>query len=200
MLYVHDQNYEAVARPVLSGMIPFPMQYFVPMQQREIASQQCAGVGLVAIGGNEKDVEKRYPSLGKLQEQLEENKKQGLLHLRQAKESMKVLGYTHEVFDNIILLGSVAENKVWSFTGTENLTSADLLLAAHLSIQTLESLPVPIVKKLLANEYPDLVAFSRHVSQSFLNASFNFVQPKQADVPSLYNWLLNGISEWFSPQ
>lgn len=200
MLYVHDQNYEAVARPVLSSMIPFPMQYFVPMQQREIASQQCASVGLVAVGGNAKDIEKRYPSLGKLQEQLEENKKQGMLHLRQAKESMKVLCYAHEVFDNITLLGSGAESSVWSFTGTKALTSADLLLAAHLTVQTLESLPVPIVRKLLASEYPDLVAFSRHVSDSFQDASFNFVQPKPADVPSLYNWVLNGVSEWFYSQ
>lgn len=196
MLYVHQQNYEAVTRPLISGLIPFPMQYKVPMQQRDIASQQCAAMGLVAAGGDSTNIEKRYPSLGKLQEQLQENKQKGVLQLRQAKESMKVLGYTHEVFDNIVALGSKDEGK-WRLFGEEgSWTSADLLLGAHLTIQTLEAFPVPIVKRLLANEYPQLAEFITRLSDSLKETDFNIVDTKPKDVPSLYNWIANGVFGW----
>lgn len=194
MLYVHQQNYESVARPLISGLIPFPMQYRVPMQQRGIARQQCASMGLVAVGGSS-EIEKKYPSLGKLQEQLEENKKQGMLHLRQAKESMKVLGYTHEVFDNIMALGAKDESG-WAFIGKDGRwTSADLLLGAHLTIQTLQGFPVPIVKKLLNNEYPELSAFLIRLKAAFAKSEFEITETRSDDIPSLTNWVTSSIAE-----
>ena len=176
------------------------MQYQVPMQQRSLASQQCAAMGLVAKGsGDSHEIERRYPTLGRLQEQLEENKKQSMLQLGQAKESMKVLGYTHEVLDNIVALGSQNEEGSWNLFGSDGKwTSADLLLGAHLTIQTLEGFPVPIVKKLLTNEYPQVVSFIMRVSETFKGSNFNIVSPDPQDVPSLYNWVMSSITDFYS--
>lgn len=196
MLYVHQKNYETVTRPLISKLIPFPMQYVVPIRQRDVAKQQCASLGLSA-GGNSTDIEKKYPTLGKLQEQLEESKKQRLIHLGQAKESMKVLGYTHEVLDNIMAVGNEKEGR-WSFIGDEkSWTSADLLLGAHLTIQTLQGFPIPIVKKLLTNEYPALSAYLLRLQATFVSMNVSVVEPESKDVPSLTNSIVSSVSELF---
>lgn len=231
LTYVQSKNYERVTRPLLSKLIPFPMQYIVPLKEKSIAEAQCLSLGLhqqeqelhQQKKQQQDDLMKKYPSLSKLQEQLEDQKKKRELSIKEAKESMRMIVYAHEVFDNITRLGieddeqgetetegegegesegefnrSVGPNAVqlqhrhehvWKLFS--RLSSADLLLLAHLIIQTNSELPYSPIRSLLEAEYPQLVNYIERNVTGLNDLKMNIQEPKYRDLPTVFNSAYN---------
>ncbi|KAF5102416.1 hypothetical protein D0Z00_000343 [Geotrichum galactomycetum] len=195
MLYAQPENYDGFTRPVVSKLIPFPMQYRVPLHQKDIAVRQCAAVGLLtASGANQKaapDTAKRYPSLSKLQEQLEATRRESALFMGRARDNMRVLAYCHEVLDtllaNKLVDPTVSADELEERGG--KLDSVELLIAAHLRVQTLEELPAQVVGTLLKNEYVELWQYLSAVWLRLNASEVEVVAAAPADVPNLANYV-----------
>ncbi|KAF5114499.1 hypothetical protein DV113_000740 [Geotrichum candidum] len=195
MLYAQPENYDGFTRPVISKLIPFPMQYRVPLHQKDIAVRQCAAVGLLtASGANQKaspDTAERYPSLSKLQEQLEAARRKSALFMGRARDNMRVLAYCHEVLDT--LLANKLVDPTLSAEELEKrggkLDSVELLVAAHLRVQTLDELPVQVVASLLKNEYVELWQYLSAVWLKLNASEVEVVAAAPEDVPNLTNYV-----------
>lgn len=195
MLYSQSENYDQFTRPVISQLIPFPMQYQVPLHQKDIAVRQCAAIGLLtANGANQKaapETTQRYPSLSKLQEQLEAARRESTLFMGRARDNMRVLAYCHEVLDTLLanrLVDPTASAEELE-TRCGKLDSVELFIMAHLRIQTLEEFPAQIVATLLKNEYLELWQYLAAVWLQLGAREVTVVETSQADLPNLTNYV-----------
>lgn len=206
LTFVQSKNYEKVTRPLLSKVIQFPMQYRIPLTEKAIAEAQCLSLGLhqtPQTSSNSKNSTPKTPALSKLQEQLDDQRKKRELSMKEAKESMKMLTYAQDVYNNIIKLGTDSGDSESVDSSGSNwqlftrLSSADLLLLAHLIIQTYDEFPFSPIKTLLESEYPDLVEYIDRNVAGLHDLKMNIVEPKYEDLPTLYNLAYRWVVSWF---
>ncbi|VVT57777.1 uncharacterized protein SAPINGB_P005864 [Magnusiomyces paraingens] len=210
LLFVQSKNYEKLMRPLLSQLIPFPMQYSVPLREKAIAEAQCLSLGLhqQSTSSNSKDVPESSPILSKLQLQLEEQRKARELSMKEAKQSLRMLSFAQDVFRNIVKLGKQdsssdddgerkSDGNQSSWQLFPRLSSADLLLLAHLIIQTHERLPFSPIKSLLEGEFPELVSYIERNVSGLHDLQMNIVPTKPEDRPTLYNAVSSWVTSWF---
>lgn len=131
------------------------------------------------------------------------NKKQKELSLKEVKESMRMMVFAHEVFDNIIALGGEEQpdpkhdgKTVWTLFS--NMSSADLLLLAHLIIQTNEAFPYAPVRALITSEYPQLVRYIEGNIGHLNELKFNIEETRKGDSPTLFNTAYGWLYSWFA--
>lgn len=212
LTYVQSKNYEKVTRPLLSQLIPFPMQYAVPLKEKAIAEAQCQSLGLQKQDVSDsssvvEDPTKKYAALSRLHSQLEEEKKQKEIGMKEAKESMRMMVFAHEVFENIIALGAEeakkvpgnennAEKRVWRLFS--NMSSADLLLLAHLVVQTSDEFPYAPIKTLVEVEYPLIDQYIKDNHSPLKELKLNIEKTKSTDAPTFFNTAYGWLYSWFA--
>lgn len=197
LMYCSNKNYEKITRPLLSNNIPFPMQYYIPSAEKKIAESQCASFGLTEEGASKiKDFKQNYPQLSQLHATMEEQKKKKEITVKEMKNTMKLIMHAHDIFDNIVALGE--EN----FDGDDaeqwqlfpRLSSADLLLLAHLIIQTHEKFPDRSIRSLLESDYPQLIEYINRNVSGLHELKMNISNPKNEDLPTLLNVAANWVT------
>lgn len=207
LVYVQRKNYEKVTRPLLSRMIRFPMQYAVPLQERAIAEAQCASVGLERQDeskGAGEEAALQHGALSRLHAEMEAQKREKEVSLHEAKESMRMMVFAHEVFENVLELGSVenqktvgsgGEKRVWKLFS--NMSSADLLFLAHLVVETSEEFPYRPIKTMVEMEYPQIGEYVVKNFEVLKGLKVNIEQTRKGDAPSVLNTVYGWVYSWF---
>lgn len=193
-LFIHKENFEQVTSPLLSSLVPFPMQYNLSLSLHDIAKRQCASKGITSTTKpQDNNMVKKHPTLNKLQEQIDSNREARLNLIEGAKVNLKTLIFAEEAY-NLILTSTPASNNGLT---TANLfgskwTLADLLLVAHLHIQLYE-FPVPVVKTLIQTRFPQLCRYHDRAMDVLNNLHLNIVPVTSDQTPSLLNSILHII-------
>ncbi|ANB15702.1 SAM complex subunit SAM37 [Sugiyamaella lignohabitans] len=191
-MYVHRQNFESVTRPLFTELVPFPMQYNLPLHQRDLAKRQCTHQGL--IGQPEStQLSVKYPaSLSKLQAQIEEKNKQRQKIFDDAKENLRTLACGQKLYRTVV---DFKENRNSPFLLGSTITIADLLFISHLRIQTASVFPVPVLKTLIDTQFPELQTYLKLGLDELkpVEATWKIVAPQGREVYSFSNAILHYI-------
>lgn len=196
MLYLNKDNFETVLRPLFTKLVPFPMQYNLSIKQKEWAKTQCSSSGLVLSGAKTKDdIKKADPVLNRTQELLNEKKNKKDLLFSNAKENMRVLHKAKTLYDSIIQSSLLKDNQnsgMRFLISEDRVSTADLLLVAHLAVQTFSDFPVPILKTLMETQYNNLQQYKIHICDKLegLADPISVTRPKD-----VYN--LTNITKWY---
>lgn len=142
-LFLNKSNYESYTRSIFKDYLPFPMQYNTPLQYRSIAKKNCSRIGLSVEDKTEVEQEmlKNVPTVSKVQQMKHESMIESKLVLKNSVSHMTCLNYFHNLIDTIINMQKELGNEEKINIFGDDITTADLLLLAHLYIQTHQSLP-----------------------------------------------------------
>jgi sorting and assembly machinery component 37 len=192
-MYVNRTNFDKVMRPLFTQLVPFPMQYNLPIYQKDLAKRQCASSGIVECqpqNNDDDDLKKKYPSLSKLQEQIDVQGKERKALLDDAKQNLKVLAKTQQIYDTLLLV--LPGIRQGNFAFGQQLTTVDLILLANLQIQTCNKFPSSALKSLLDLQYPDL---HEYLQRGLGQLSTLPVELSTTDTKDLYS-LTNVLFKW----
>lgn len=188
--YLDNENYEQVIRPLFTRLLPFPMQYNVPLNQRAIARNRCAEAGLTERQRpNNQSLQKFKKQMGvsQIQQESDEREQKQRELLEDAKDNLKAFNYVKEVLE--ALFEDNQNLKHGLFMIQENtLTVCDVLLLAHLHWHLSDELKSSVLRSLISNHYPILMEYYQKGMKK-LDLQINFKEPDPEDIPSLYNKL-----------
>jgi sorting and assembly machinery component 37 len=195
MLYLNRDNFESVIRPLFTTLVPFPMQYNLPIRQRDWAKKQCESSGLILAAAKVKvDVKKIDPVLSRTQELINEKKDQKDLLFSDAKENMRVLHRAKTLYD-VLMASSLLtgdQHHTPYLISPDSVSTADLLLVAHLTVQSYSQFPVPILKTLLESHYLRLNQYKEDLYKKLEDLVEPISPTRPEDVYSLTN-----VGKWY---
>lgn len=189
--YLDNVNYEQVIRPLLSKLLPFPMQYNVPLNQRATAKSRCQEAGLTerqrpSASSQGISTFKKQLGVSKVQQQADEKEDKKREWLEDAKGNIKALNYITEVLETLFEDNTGLRQGKFMINEDE-LSTSDILLLAHLHLHLSGELESSVLRSLIDSEYGSLIGYY-NMGMSQLNRNINIAsQVPDADVPSLYN-------------
>ncbi|KAG5359169.1 hypothetical protein CJU90_3902 [Yarrowia sp. C11] len=164
-LFVDEQTYQKVSRPMFNSFMPFLMQYNVSVRLREQAKDRCCAAGIDtatpswAVSATKmasESLTNPKPNMGKLYDQSVEREKQKDVSQAVSKTVFRLLNAATEAYTDIkdSATADVASGRLFSSVST-----SDVFLAAHLQLQTLPVLPDCAVAGLLKSKFPELLQY-----------------------------------------
>lgn len=163
IMYINRDNFESVTRPLFSKLVPFPMQYNLPLQQRDLAKKQCEAKRLSVVWARSAaaDVKKIDTVLSRTQELINGKRAGKDLLFSDAKENLRVLNKAKNVYDVVVNSSCLGEEHSAFLVTPTRISTSDLLLLGHLVIQTLDDFPAPVLKILIETQYEQLNEYKR---------------------------------------
>lgn len=186
--YLDNENYEQVIRPLFSQLLPFPMQYNVPLNQRAIARNRCAEAGLTERQRpNTQSLQKFKKQMGvsQVQQESDEREQKQRELLEDAKDNLKAFNYIKEVLESLFEDNQNLNQGLFMIQ-EDTLSVCDVLLLAHLHWHLSDELKSSALRSLVNNHYPVLKEYYQKGMEK-LDLHINFKQPDPEDIPSLYN-------------
>lgn len=155
-LFLNKSNYESYTRSIFKNYLPFPMQYNTPLHFRSIAKKNCERIGLTIEDKTEIEQEmlKNVPTVSKVQQLKHESMIEDKLVLKNSVSNMKCLNYYQNLIETIIKMQKELGNDTKINIFGDQITTCDLILLAHLYIQTHQSLPDQFITNYLINLSP----------------------------------------------
>ncbi|KAL1758357.1 hypothetical protein FB107DRAFT_207506 [Schizophyllum commune] len=144
-----NQNWNKLTHPALAKRLPIPQRYYMPGRIRELHRPRLTTTGLWNPGA---DASERKP----LKEVVKPRPSQSASYAR-AFEREKALEKARSSLD---VYARRLENHKLFFS---SLTTLDFIVAAHVLLLVDPPFPENILRDLLNNSYPTLVAHARHV-------------------------------------
>lgn len=186
--YLDNENYEEIIRPLFSQLLPFPMQYNVPLNQRAVARNRCMEAGLTERQRpNTQNLQKFKKQMGvsQVQQESDEREQKQRELLEDAKDNLKAYNYVKEVL-SALFEDDQNLNQGLFMIREDRLAVCDVLLLAHLHWHLSDELKSSALRSLVNNHYPNLKAYHQKGMEK-LDHRINVTQPAPEDVPSLYN-------------
>ncbi|THU87226.1 hypothetical protein K435DRAFT_762703 [Dendrothele bispora CBS 962.96] len=160
MLYSLHANWTELTHPTIVHEYPFPARYYGPRRIRESFQPRLESAGLWALPGIEQE---KTESKFKREDKKEEVKPRD--RFLRVFEREKVLDKAQSILDIYArLLGNSA------FFQNDQLTTLDVVVAAHVLLLVYPPFPDPILQNLLKSSYPSLVSHAERVFQHVKDA------------------------------
>lgn len=186
--YLDNENYEGVIRPLFTQLLPFPMQYNVPLNQRAIARNRCAEAGLTERQRpNTQSLQKfkRQMGVSQIQQESDEREQKQRELLEDAKDNLKALNYVNEVLESLFEDNRNLKDGLF-IVQEHSLSVCDVLFLAHLHWHLSDELKSSVLRSLIHSNYPALMEYYQK-GMKRLDLQVNFREPDPEDIPSLYN-------------
>jgi hypothetical protein len=158
--FVNNDNYVQVTRPLISQLVPFPLQYNIASGLRKNGKDVCYAAGLLSrnVEDDEDDplADKRQSSaLSRLHDDLDTRKMREERLLEGAKETMRVTSFARKVYGSLLSKGRLDDRYLFGNVPS----STDLLLLAHLRIQLSDTFASNPLLDLVQREFPLLKSY-----------------------------------------
>ncbi|KAL1741320.1 hypothetical protein HDZ31DRAFT_45690 [Schizophyllum fasciatum] len=144
-----NKNWNKLTHPALASRLPIPQRYYMPGRIRELHRPRLTTAGLWNPGADDGE---RRP----LKEAIKPRPSQSASYAR-AFEREKALEKARSSLD--VYARRLQSNKLFF----SSLTTLDFIVAAHVLLLVDPPFPENILRDLLNNQYPALVAHARHV-------------------------------------
>ncbi|KAF9475862.1 hypothetical protein BDN70DRAFT_953795 [Pholiota conissans] len=156
-LYSNQDNWMGLTRITLASMFAVPQKYYAPTRIRDTYHQRLLAAGLWKPFADEPLVDSPFArEIKPVEKKKQEIKKNPALS--QAFEREKVLEKARTELD---IYRELLDDKDFIFQ--DRLSSIDILLAAHIILLTDPPYPDPVLKDLVTETYPTLLAHARRV-------------------------------------
>lgn len=201
-LFVDEEAYQKVTRPMFNEFMPFLMQYNVSVRLREQAKDRCCAAGIDtatpswAVSATKMASESftnPKPSMGKLYDQSVEREKQKDASKAVSKTVFRLLNSATEIYTDMMdtATANVAKGSLFSTVST-----SDVFLCAHLQLQMLPALPDCAVAGLLKSKFPALLQYEDVFVEKIGNKDLKVEGPLGKDAP-LWIYHLKQILGWY---
>ncbi|KII88380.1 hypothetical protein PLICRDRAFT_161408 [Plicaturopsis crispa FD-325 SS-3] len=175
--YSLPENWVQLTQPALAGALPLPQKYYVPDRIRDSHRVRLNAAGLWNQPGIEVKAEERKPPFAE-----------------QKKDDPDVKDVFKRVFERekILTKGRSYLDKYARLLGDklyflhERPTTLDIVLAAHILALTRPPFPDPLLKSLVVESYPSLVA---HAERVYSSANQAPLKTRPPPTPSIFPWL-----------
>ncbi|KAG5356185.1 hypothetical protein CJU89_5911 [Yarrowia sp. B02] len=201
-LFVDDEAYQKVTRPMFNEFMPFLMQYNVSVRLREQAKDRCCDAGIDtatpswAVSATKmasESLTNPQPSLGKLHDQSVAREKAKEASKAVSKTVFRLLNSATEVYTDI--LASATEN-VSKGSLFSTVSTSDVFLCAHLQLQMLPALPDCAVAGLLKSKFPALLQYEDVFVEKIGKKDLKVEGPLGKDAP-LWIYHIKQILGWY---
>lgn len=190
-LFLNKDNYEKYSRSIFKNYLPFPMQYNTPLHYRSMAKTNCARIGLTVEDKTEIEQEmlQNVPTVSKVQQMKHESMIEDKLVMKNSVSNMKCLTYLKSQIETITNLQQELGNATRINIFGDKITTSDLLLLAHLYIETHVNLPDQFITNYLLKLSPGLLE-TKTSNLQFIQSKLSKIQiesPEFKDSPNLFN-------------
>lgn len=202
-LFVDEDAYHKVTRPMFNEFMPFLMQYNVSVRLREQAKDRCCAAGIdtatpswaaSAAKTASESLTNPQPSMGKLYDQTVEREKQKDASKAVSKTVFRLLSSATEVYTDIV--DSATADIASTGTLFTTVSTSDVFLSAHLQLQTLPALPDCAVAGLLKSKFPALLQYEDVFVEKVGRKALKVEGPLGKDAP-VWIFHLKQIMGWY---
>lgn len=201
-LFVDEEAYQKVTRPMFNTFMPFLMQYNVSVRLREQAKDRCCAAGIDtatpswAVSASKmasESLTNPKPSMGKLHDQTVAREKQKEASKAVSQVVFRLLNAATEAYTDILAekTADITRGSLFSTVST-----ADVFLCAHLQLQMLSVLPDCAVAGLLKSKFPALLEYEGVFVEKVGKKDLKVEGPLGKDAP-LWIYHLRQVMGWY---
>ncbi|KDR73498.1 hypothetical protein GALMADRAFT_251207 [Galerina marginata CBS 339.88] len=175
-LYSNHENWVKMTSPALASFLPVPQKYYVPRRIQDLYVPRLKAAGLWKVHVEEKPAETPFPRDVK---PLEKEKLAKNATLSRAFDRERVLERAQADLD---IYKDLLDSRLFVFQN--QVSSLDILLAAHVLLLLEPPFPDTLLKDLITTSYPSLESHARRI----YSAAFEGGGPNLATSPSSFSF------------